>query len=467
MTGPLWLALVILGVAGEAPPLPALALAQFPDGVRERIAAADSRARQVPPSASAAGELGMLLHAYDQLSSAASAYERARALDPSAFEWSYLGGLVRLRSGQPGDAVPRLREAVERRPESLAARVRLGEALAASGETEAARRLYLELVQRYPDAPQARYGMGRVEGASGNKAAAAEQYLAATQLYPAYGAAHYALGLVLRDLGRREDAERHLQIYRQHLMEAPPLADPALERVLGMKQGGDAVLAEAVRRRDAGDVEGSIREHLRALELDPTLAKAHANLMALYGQGQEWALVDAHYQKAVSLAPGLVEAHYNHALALQQQKRTAEAEAALGRVLELSPHHALAQNALGAIYELAGKPEQAADMYRRAAANQADFRAARFNLGRVLVDLGRPGDAAREFAQLLAPEDEQSALYLYALAVAEARAGDRQAALGHAQGAIRKAQERGQRELVELASGFERELRLSLAKEPR
>jgi tetratricopeptide (TPR) repeat protein len=343
----------------------------------------------------------MLLHAYDQLASAAAAYDRARALDPTTFEWSYLGGLVRLRSGQPAEAAARLREAVERRPDSLAARVHLGEALVASGETAA------------------------------------------------------------------EEAERHLELYRRHLMEASPLADPALERVLAMKQSGDAVLAEAVRLREAGDVEGSIREHLRALELDPTLAMAHANLMALYGQAQEWAKVDAHFQKAVSLAPGLVEAHYNHALALQQQERTAEAEAALGRVLELSPHHAPAQNALGAIYELAGKLEQAADMYRRAAGNQADFRAARFNLGRVLVDLGRAGEAAREFAQLLAPEDEQSALYLYALAVAEARSGSPQAALGHAQGAIRIAEERGQRELVELASGFERELRLSLAKVPR
>jgi tetratricopeptide (TPR) repeat protein len=249
--------------------------------------------------------------------------------------------------------------------------------------------------------------------------------------------------------------------------QEPPLADPVLEPALETKQNADAALAEAVRLREAGDVAGSIREHLRALEVDPALAKAHANLMALYGQGQEWEKVEEHYQKAIALAPGLVEAHFNYALALQQQKRSAEAEAVLGRVLELSPGYAPAHNALGAIFELAGKPEQAAEQYRRAAANQADFRAARFNLGRVLVDLGRPAEAAREFAQLLTPEDEQAALYLYALAVAEARAGEPQAALGHTQGAIRKAEQRGQRELVELARGFERELQRTLAAEAK
>jgi tetratricopeptide (TPR) repeat protein len=464
---PAWLAIVVLSTQALTPPLPSLALDEFPHGVRERVALAAKRALADPLSAAAAGELGMLLHAYDQLESASAAYERARALDSHAFEWSYLAGVVRVRSGRAAEAVPLLREAALRQPRSVAAWVRLGEGLLASGEIDKAQALYDQLLRQRADLPQAHYGLGRAFAARGNSAVAAERYLAATLLFPAYGAAHYALGLAYRDLGRAEDAERHLRLYQQHLMEAPPLEDPVLESVFRLKQGADAVLAEGVRLGETGDFEGSIREHLRALELDPGLTKAHANLMALYGQAEKWDKVDEHYRAAVAQAPGLVELHYNYALALQQQKHPAEAQQALGRVLALSPHHAPAQNALGALLELEGRLEDAAAQYRLAALNQADFRAARFNLGRVLVELGRPREAVPQFEQILAAEDDQTPLYLYALAVAESRAGEREPALRHAQEARRKAEARGQQELAALAAGFERELRQKAAGEPR
>lgn len=370
-----FLLLVTMGLA-EAPPLPALALDQFPTPLRERLAAAEARARAEPRTARAAGELGRLLHAHDQLAAALAAYTRAAALDPTAFEWSYLRGALCLASGRATDAVPYLRAAAELRPADVAVRVRLGEALVASGEIEPASLLFAALARELPDLPQAHYGLGRCEAARGNPAAAAQRYREATRLDPAYGAAHYALGLAYRDLGRPEDAERHLRLYQQHLMDAPPLADPELQAVRALKESADAVLAEAVRLGEAGDHAGSIREHERALALDPSLAKAHANLMALHGQAGSWDEVDEHYRAAVAIAPGLVEVHFNRALALQQQKRSAEAREALERVLELSPHHAPARNALGAVLELDGRLEQAAEQYRLAAANQADFRAA-------------------------------------------------------------------------------------------
>ncbi len=459
--------LLVLLRAAEAPPLPALELDQFPAGLRERIATAMAAARQEPARAAAAGELGMLLHAYDQLASAAVAYERARALDPAAFEWAYLAGLLRLRMGRANEAVPILRRALTLQPRALAARVRLGEALLAAGQAEAARSHYRELLLQQGDAPQAHYGLGRAQAASGNPAAAADSYLAATKLFAAYGAAHYALGLVYRDLGRGEEAEQHLRLYQQHLMQAPPLDDPVLDRAVGLKQDAAAVLGEAVRLGEDGDTEGSIREHLRALSLDPGLTKAHANLMALHGQAERWDKLEEHYRAAVAQAPGLVEVHFNYGLALQQQKRSSEARAAFGRVLALSPHHAPAQNALGALLELDGRLEDAAEQYRLAAANQADYRAARFNLGRVLVSLGRPREAVPQFEQVVATEDDQTPLYLYALAVAESRAGEREPALRHAQEARRKAEARGQQELAELAAGFERELRQGPPAVPR
>jgi tetratricopeptide (TPR) repeat protein len=457
----------LLQGSGEPPPLPALPLDGLPAALRERVVAAERRVRQEPTSAQAAGELGLLLHAHDQQEFALVAYERARALDPAAFEWGYLAGLLRLRTGRPAEAVPPLRAAFAQRADSLAAGLRLGEALLAAGDAEAAAKLHGELQGRHPEAPQAYYGRGRAEAALGRPQAAAASYEKALQLFPAYGAAHYALGLGYRDLGRPDDAQRHLRLYQQHLMQAPPLADPELARVQRLRQDPANVLAAAVALGEAGDSAGSIREHLKALELDPGLTKAHANLMALYGQAEAWDQVEQHYRAAVEQAPGLVEAHFNYALALQQQKRQAEAEASLRRVLELSPHHAPAQNALGALLELDGRLADAAAQYRLAAENQADFRAARFNLGRVLVELGRPSEAVPQFAGLVSTESEETPLHLYALAVAEARAGDPGRALPHAEEAERKAEARGQRQLAELARGFAAELRRSPGGTPR
>jgi hypothetical protein len=81
-------ALTASGPAVPLRPLPQLPLEQFPAGLRDRVAEALRRAEQQPDSAAAAGELAMLLHAYDQTAAAAAAYERARALDPASFEWT-------------------------------------------------------------------------------------------------------------------------------------------------------------------------------------------------------------------------------------------------------------------------------------------------------------------------------------------------------------------------------------------
>lgn len=457
-------ALAVLGAAVEIPPLPSLRIDQLPAGVRDRVAAAVRRADEHPRSAAAAGDLGMLLHAYEQHSSAAAAYERARALDPAAFEWAYLAGLLQLRIGRGAEAVPVLREAVARRPGSLPARVRLGEALLDAGKAEEARALYRALVMEHPDTAQAHYGLGRAEAACGEAVAAADRYRAATRLFPEYAAARYALGLLYRDLGRRDEAQEQLRLYQRHWLEAPPLDDPVLERVVALKQGPGEALAEGVRLGEAGDVAGAIREHERALELDPSLTRAHANLMGFYGRDRRWEKVDEHYRAAMSLDSGLPEVHYNYALALHGQGRRAEAAAAFRRVLAVSPLHAPAHNHLGILLEADGKLDEAAEHYRRAVASQAAYRMAQFNLGRVLVALGRPREAVEQLEQILEPDDEETPRYLHALAVAYARAGDRDQARQYLEAARLKAAARGQ---AELAAMIDRDLGRLHAPAPR
>ena len=97
---------------------------------------------------------------------------------------------------------------------------------------------------------------------------------------------------------------------------------------------------------------------------------------------------------------------------------------------------------------ISGKLEEAAYHYRAALEEKPDYRAAHFNLARILVNQGRPDEAISHLQQTLAPEDDATPRFTYALGAAYARAGYRQEALRYMQEAREKAAARGQSELL-------------------
>jgi len=440
--------LLSLAPAGELPPAPPLALDTLPAAARERVAAAHQRAATEPGSADAAGSVAMLLHSYDQLELAEAWYRRAVVLDPAAFDWAYLLGVVQAERGLQQDAARSLRDAVEKGPRDVPARLKLADVLLASGELDASAALYEELLKEHPESPQVHHGAGRVEAVRGRPAAAAERFRRATELFAGFGAAYYALGLAYRDLGRADDARAALQLYEAHRMEAPPLDDPVLARVRQLKTGPLARLAEGVRLGKEGDVEGARREHEAALQADPSLAQAHANLISLYGRLGRPAEAEEHYRAAVALSPGLAEAHYDYGVLLVQQRRTREAAEAFARALAINPNYAAAHNNLGNMLEAEGRTAEAESHYRAAIANDPTYRLARFNLGRVLVSQQKNAEAIAELEKTLVPEDDETPRYLYALAAAWVRAGDRAKGLQYGRQAQEKATARGQTELA-------------------
>ena len=400
--------LLSLAPAGEPPAVPPLALDTLPTAARERVAAAYRRATAEPASGEASGSVAMLLHSYDQFELAEAWYRRAAGLDADAFEWSYLLGVVQAERGLAQDAARSLRDAVEKRPRGVPARLKLADVLLASGDLDASAALYDEMVKERPEAPQAYYGRGRVDAVRGRPAAAVERFRSAIELFAGFGAAYYALGLAYRDLGRPDDARAALQLYEAHRMEAPPLDDPVLARVRQLKTGPLARLAEGVRLAKEGDVEGALREHEAALAADPSLAQAHANLISLYGRLGRGAEAEEHYRAAVALSPGLAEAHYDYGVLLVQQRRTREAAEAFERALAINPNYATAHNNLGNMLEADGRGAEAESHYRAAIANDPTYRLARFNLGRLLVAQRRHAEAIAELEKTLVPEDGET-----------------------------------------------------------
>ena len=445
------------------PETPRLPLDQYAPGLRARVEEALARAEREPEAAQGIGSLGMLLHAYDQFEPASACYRQARALEPEAFEWAYLEGLVQEALGDHRAAVDALRGALGAQPSSLPARLKLAEILVATGDLKGAAALYEQVLTDRPQSPQAQYGLGRVEGARGRLQAAAERYLEATRRFGAYGAAEYALALAYRDLGREDDARQQLALYQKHWLDAPPLEDPVLEQVRQLKGGALEHLAEGIRLGKAGDTRGSIREHEAALQDDPKLVQAHANLISLYGRLQDWDKAEQHYRAATALRPGLADVYYDYGVALSQQDRRREAREAFQKALEINPYHSRAQGNLGALLLAEGRAEEAAGQFKASLANDPSNRLARFNLARVLVAQGRLADAILELQKILTPEDEETPRYLFALSAAYVRAGNREKGVFYGQEAKRKAEAFGQ---TALAATIERDLR-QLSPPPR
>lgn len=444
--------------------LPPLPLDALPAVVRERVATAYQSAVADPTSANATGSVAMLLQAYDQFDVAEAWYRRAQQLDPAAFDWAYLLGVVQTERGRNDDAARSLRDAAEKQPRYLPARLKLADVLLARGEVDASAALYDELLKEHPEAPQAHYGRGRVDAMRGRPAAAVERFRRATELFTGFGAAYYALGLAYRDLGQADDARAALQAYETHRMDAPPLDDPVMARMRQLKTGPLARLAEGVHLGQAGDIEGAIREHEAALEGDASLAQAHANLISLYGRAGRWDKAEEHYRAAVALAPGLAEAHYDYGVTLVEQRRPREAAEAFERALAINPNYATAHNNLGNMLEAEGRAAEAESHYRAAIANDPTYRLARFNLGRLLVTQRKHAEAIAELEKTLVPEDGETPRYLYALAAAWVRAGDRDKGRRYGKEAQEKAVALGQ---AELAATIARDLRSLEATPPR
>jgi tetratricopeptide (TPR) repeat protein len=404
------------------PPLPEVSTASFLPAIRQAVDSAVADAKARPNDAAAVGRLGMTLHAHQQLAAARICYQRAALLDPGNFDWQYYFAVV--SEGQA--AVDALRAALRLR-DYLPAKLRLGEALLASGDSAAASQVYRGL-----DHPAALFGYGRAT----NDASYYEKALAQ---FPSYGAAMFALAQHYQRTGRAADAQRLMDAYPKVKMTVPPVDDPLI----------DAVLESDGHLQAAADLQ------LRALELDPNLAQAHINLISLYGRLGDLSRAEQHYRQAIALNAGAAEAYYNFGVLCYQSKRLAEARAALEKALAINPAYAEAHNNLGVLLQEQGSLDLAARHFEQAIQLQPGLRLARFHLGRIFANQQRFAQAIEQFERAVEVDDESTPAYLYALGATQARAGDAARAASTLATAREKALSRGQ---SSLAQSIERDL---------
>ncbi|HMF60879.1 MAG TPA: tetratricopeptide repeat protein [Vicinamibacterales bacterium] len=457
LCGALPLAMLVASISAAQPAasqLPRVAMELFPASARDAVAQAYRDAEAKPTDAQAAGTLARVLQAWEQWNAAHEAYLRAQALAPRAFEWHYLDAVVLQRLARHKEAAERLRVAVTLSPDYAPARVKLAESLFEAGAPGESRSVYEALAREPASEPMGQFGSGRVAASEGRHDEALEHLRRAVALFPQWGAAHYALALSYRALGRRDEARHELELQAQYGPQWPALDDPLIATVSAVRDDGRALLSRGLKLAGAGDLQGAIEAHETALVRDPALVQAHLNLISLYGRSQQWAKAEAHYRAVIATATDVGDAHYDYGVLLGLQQRWDEAIDAYRRAIATNPHHARAHNNLGEALERERDMDSALDEYRQAVTREPGFRLARFNVARMLIAAGKTDEAIVELQKIVEPADAEAPRYQFGLAVAYARAGQKDEAIKWATEAHRLALDHGQ---PELAAAIERD----------
>jgi TolB-like protein/Tfp pilus assembly protein PilF len=157
----------------------------------------------------------------------------------------------------------------------------------------------------------------------------------------------------------------------------------------------------------------------RALQLDDSLAEAHASLGQVYSTLWQWSKAEDEYKRAISQNPNYPTAHHWYALLLRGEGRLDEALAQMKQAQQLDPLSPILELTLATIYFEKGDSDSALVHGRRSLELNPNFPLGHEPAGRVSLKQGRYADAVSEFERNVAadrtPNQLSSLGYCYAV----------------------------------------------------
>lgn len=452
MKGRLWLvACLCAWTACSGPdlePIPEIALDDLGPNLANQLGPQLEALRANSGDVNAAGNAGMLLHAYGQHDLAVAFLERAGELDPSQLRWPYYLGISLAKLGRGAEAVEAFRECIRRDEGYRPARQRLADALLAGDEIDRSRDVFGELVAADPDDARALHGLGKAEAAAGQLEAAVQHLRRAVELAPAFGQAHYTLALAYRELGQEDKSSGHLELYARHRASEPAADDPLASAVAGLRISAAEYLKRGVEAMDAGRPGDAVSLHVRALQEDPALTQAHVNLVILYGSMKRPEDAAAQYRSALDAGLASAELHYNYGVVAYDENESGAARRAFDAALEINPDHVLANHNLGQMLEEEGRFGEARARYERALASRPDHALSHYKLGLLWMREFDAAKAVQAFRQAVKEQSDRTPTYLFSLAAALLASGERDAAVARFREAREQAARFSQAELV-------------------
>jgi DNA-binding winged helix-turn-helix (wHTH) protein/TolB-like protein/thioredoxin-like negative regulator of GroEL len=137
---------------------------------------------------------------------------------------------------------------------------------------------------------------------------------------------------------------------------------------------------------------------LRALEIDDTLAEAHATLAHInFDYYWDWTAAEQEYLRAIELKPNYATAHHWYALFLTAMGRTDEARQEIKLAQELDPLSLIIQVNVGQVEYYARQYDKAIEQMRKVLQSNPEFVQARRKLAFVLEAKGLEQEAFGEW----------------------------------------------------------------------
>jgi serine/threonine protein kinase/Tfp pilus assembly protein PilF len=133
---------------------------------------------------------------------------------------------------------------------------------------------------------------------------------------------------------------------------------------------------------------------LKALEMDPDLAEAHASLaVAIQFLDWDWPGAEVEFRRAIGFNPNYAAVHYFYAVFLAAMGRFDDAVAEQRRAMELDPIQPAIRAALAFISRIAGRYDEAISSSRALIEFDPNFFLGWLNLGNSCTDVGKFADA--------------------------------------------------------------------------
>ncbi len=262
------------------------------------------------------------------------------------------------------------------------------------------------------------------------------------------GDSYYKRGLAIishtQALGNREDLEKAEGLFTLALVQDP-------KHVQARNMQGLVLNA-------LGRPEEAIKQWTEASRLDPDFAEPYLNLGLLHEESGRFDLAQPLFEKVTKLDPSNLKARMSLAAIRLRTGQTQGVAEELEALVKLKPDWYPALFHLGVLKKGAGDLEAALDLFKRALAADSDNPEAHWYLGVLCLATDRTKEAvaAMTAASERFPEDPN---LVDVLAIAQAAAGDFQAARNSAVKAMELARATGQAGLIDYIGAHEREIR--------
>jgi tetratricopeptide (TPR) repeat protein len=225
------------------------------------------------------------------------------------------------QSGHVENAIPAMRLAIQRDPQSEKYRFAYAVLLTDSNAPGAAVIRLEEALQTFPASSRLWFALGFANFKLDKNEEAERALRKAVEIDPRFAPAFAYLGLIRARTGAFDEA---ISLYEKAL---------AADAKLGVVHH---LIADAMLKQMNADAR-VIEKHLRqAVEMDPTFTPARLSLGKLFMRSQRWAEAVSEFEQVVKLDQNAPDAYYQLGLAYGRLKRTADAQSAMATFKRLS-----------------------------------------------------------------------------------------------------------------------------------